>query len=238
MKGISHSKWRLLFLISLVVMIIFSGASSLSIFVNADNPNPGVYSKDSKPFGIPYADWLTKWNQWFIQIPAVVNPREHYTPENCATGQSGPVWFLTDILKGKEERTCTIAAGKAILIPILSGSCWDDNTDPSLKTEQGLTHCATAGNQYGLISATLDGRKLKTLDSYRTQSGFFNITVPKNNVFNNVPGTWKAKVDGFFVFLEPLPAGMHDLHTTVSVANPIQPSYNYAADLTYHLVVP
>jgi hypothetical protein len=114
----------------------------LSLLAKADNLNPGIYSKDAKPFGISYGDWLAKWNQWFIQIPKGVNPRENYTSERCATGQSGPVWFLTDILKGKEVRTCTIPAGKAILIPVLSGSCWDDNTDPSLKTEQGLTHCA------------------------------------------------------------------------------------------------
>jgi hypothetical protein len=122
-------------------------------------------------------------------------------------------------------------------MPVLSGSCWDDNTDPTIKTEQGLTHCAMAGNEYGVIGATIDGRKVQNLDSYRTQSGFFNITVPKNNVFNNVPGTWKAKVDGFFLFLQPLPVGTHDIHTTVSVTNPIQPSYNYTADLTYHLIV-
>ena len=34
-----------------------------------------------------------------------------------------------------------------------------------------------------------------------------------------------------------LPVGTHDLHTTVSVTNPIQPAYNYAADLTYQLIV-
>jgi hypothetical protein len=144
---------------------------------------------------------------------------------------------LADILKGKEERSCTVPAGKAILLPTLSGSCWDDNTDPSLKTDEGLTHCAMAGNEYGVISATFDGRKLQNLDSYKTQSGFFNITVPKNNVFNNVPGTWKATVAGTYVFLKSLSPGRHDLHTTVSVTNPIQPSYNYAADLTYHLLV-
>ena len=90
--------------------------------------NPGVYSKDSKPFGISYGDWLAKWNQWFIQIPSAVNPREHYTPERCATNQSGPVWFLTDILKGKEERNWMIPEGKAVLLPTLSGVCWDDKT--------------------------------------------------------------------------------------------------------------
>jgi hypothetical protein len=237
MKYFSNLKWQLLLFISLGIMAIFISASSLSIFVNADNLNPGVYSKDSKPYGIPYGEWIAKFNQWFIQIPNAVNPREHYTPEVCNTAQSGPVWFLADILKGKADRTCTIPAGKAILLPTLSGICWDDKTNPTQSTEQGLTDCAKAGNEYGLISATLDGKKIQNLESYRAQSPFFNITVPKDNVFNNVPGIWKAKGDGFFVFLEPLPPGMHTLHTTVSVINPKQPTYNYASDLTYHLMV-
>ena len=128
MNDFSNLKWRLLLFISLGIMAIFSNVSSLNIFVNADNLNPGVYSKDSKPFGIPYGDWLAKYNQWFIQIPTAVHPREHYTPDRCATDSKWPCVVLTDVLKGKEERTCTIPAGKAILMPALSGICWDDNT--------------------------------------------------------------------------------------------------------------
>ena len=120
---------------------------------------------------------------------------------------------------------------------MLSGSCWDDNTDPSIKTDSGLLHCASAGNEFGVIGATLDGKKLENLDSYRTHSGFFKIVVPKDNVFNNIPGTWKAVTEGFYLFLKPLSPGKHDLHLTTSVSNPVQPSYNYAADLLYHLDV-
>jgi hypothetical protein len=237
MNDFKYLKWNLLFIITLNITAILSNALSFNIFVNADNLNPGIYSKDSKPFGIPYGDWLARWNQWFIQIPTAIHPREYYTPERCVIDQSGPVWFLADVLKGKEERTCTIPAGKAILLPILSNSCWNDNTDPLQATDQGLINCATSGNEHGVKRAIIDGREIKNLDSYRTQSPFFNITVPKDNVFNNVPGVWKAKIDGFFVFLEPLSPGIHTLHTTVSVLNPIQPQLNYAADLTYHLII-
>ena len=63
------------------------------------------------------------------------------------------------------------------------------------------------------------------------------MTIPKDNIFQASAGTFKAMVDGFFVFLEPLPPGKHDIHFTVSVTNPIKPSYDYAADPTYHLIV-
>ncbi len=52
-----------------------------------------------------------------------------------------------------------------------------------------------------------------------SESPFFNITIPENNIYNNTPGVWEANVDGFYLFLEPLPPGNHTLYTTTSVIN-------------------
>ena len=49
--------------------------------------------------------------------------RDAYSEEKCAVDQEGPVWFLADQLGGREERTCPIPAGKAVLIPLLTGEC-------------------------------------------------------------------------------------------------------------------
>jgi hypothetical protein len=204
--------------------------------VKGDNINPGVYPTNSAPYGIPYQQWIAKWWQWNYGLPPGENPRFNYIPEKCANGQQGPVWFLADILTGIENRTCSVPAEKSILVSILSGEC--DRSLPNLHNDQDVRQCAIEGNNYGTISATLDGVKLHNLDSYRTQSGFFNITIPADNIFKNKnPGTYKAFVDGFFVFLQPLRPGTHDLHLTVSVVNPINPTYNYAADWNYHLIV-
>jgi hypothetical protein len=37
------------------------------------------------------------------------------------------------------------------------------------------------------------------------------------------------------VFLEPPSPGKHDLRLSTSVLNPTTPSYNYAAEVVYHL---
>jgi hypothetical protein len=229
-----------------VLLVILSGVIltlstfSLTTSVKADNMNPGLYAKDSRPFGISYENWINKWWQWNMGIPSAEHPRDHYTPSRCTVNQSGPVWFLADLLSGKQERTCTIPAGKAILVPLLTGNCDADSTTPNApasESDPNLIQCAKAGNEYGAISSSLDGRNLQKLDQYRTLTGFFNLTVPKDNVFNNRPGTWRSVNDGFFVFLEPLPSGKHDLHLKTNVINPINPSYNYSADLLYHLIV-
>ena len=162
------------------------------------------------------------------------HPRDNYTPEKCQANQRGPVWFLADQLGGREERTCTIPAGKSIFIPLLVGEC--ENSTPELKTDEDLRRCASAGNEYGVIEATVDGVKLKNLEQYRTQSGFFNITIVDGNIYDAPAGTFRGFADGFSVFLEPLPPGKHDVDLKVSVLNPIEPSYNYNADWTYHLM--
>jgi hypothetical protein len=91
----------------------------------------------------------------------------------------------------------------------------------------------------GAIEATVDGVKLKDLESYRTQSGYFNSSIVENDIYNSPAGDYRAFADGYFVFLEPLPTGKHDVNLKVSVLNSVEPSYNYNADWTYHLnVVP
>ena len=179
----------------------------------------------------------SKWWQWNIGISPAEHPRDHFTPQGCTINQNGSVWFLPDILSGKEERTCTISHEKAILVPLLTAMCDDDNTDPNIKTDEGLRKCAMQGNEYGVLSASLDGSKLQDLNQYRTQTRFFNLTLPKDNFCNCVPGTFKTMADGFFVFLKPLHVGKHDLVLTTSVSNPVAPSFNYAAESIYHLII-
>jgi hypothetical protein len=218
-----------------VVMIssIFVMFIPYSTSVRADDINPGVYSKDSAPYGIPYGEWIAKWWNWTFSIPKGEHPRDDFTPEKCSANQEGPVWFLADQLGGTEERTCTIPAGKAILIPLLTGECGYDN--PEVKNDEELRKCAMAGDEHGVVEATIDGVRLKDLATYRAQSGFFNSTLVENNIYDIPVGTYRAFADGYFVFLEPLPPGKHIVNLKVSVLNPIEPSYNYNADWTYHL---
>jgi hypothetical protein len=223
----------MLFVMSLLVVMLSPYLTS----VRADSINPGVFSKDSSPNGAPYGDWVAKWWNWTLSIPKDQHPRDDYTPEKCTVNQNGPVWFLADQLGGREERTCTIPEGKAILIPLLTGECGYEV--PEVKNDEDMRKCASAGNEHGAIEATIDGVKLKDLESYRTQSGYFNSSIVENNIYDSPAGDYRAFADGYFVFLEPLPAGKHDAHLKVSVLNPVETGYNYNADWTYHLnVVP
>ncbi len=111
-------------------------------------------------------------------------------------------------------------------------------TIPDVKNDADMRTCASAGNGYGVIQATVDGVKMKNLETCRA-SRYFNSSIVANNIYDSPAGRYRAFADGFFVFLEPLSAGNHDVHLKVSVLNPIKTNYNYNADWTYHLnVVP
>ena len=71
----------------------------------------------------------------------------------------------------------------------------------------------------------------------RTRSGFFDITYPQDNLYDVPAGTYKAVVDGYYAFIEPLPHGEHLVRIDASVNNPTDPSYNFAYEVLYHMNV-
>jgi hypothetical protein len=222
---------------SILLLAISTGfvISQIVLSAYSQNNSSAVYSKESTPYGVPYKDWIARWWQWNVGIPSSQHPRDHYTPEKCTVNQNGPVWFIPDILTGKEERTCTIPEGKAILVPLITGEC--DNSESPRQSDDDLRLCSTAGDEYGAISATLDGQKIENLESYRTATDFFNLTYVKDNIFETPGGTYRGVADGFFVFLKPLSVGNHELQVKSSVTNPTTPSYNFASEALYHLKI-
>ena len=89
--------------------------------VQAISLNPGIYSTDESPFGIPYSSWIARWWNWTAGISNTEHPRD-FAERTCDVSQSWKdVWFLPDILNGKIVRECQVPAGKAIFIPITTG---------------------------------------------------------------------------------------------------------------------
>lgn len=236
MKHRGSIEWRSPIPIAFVIMIILSLIFPLKVG-NANNLIPDLYPKESKPFNATYGEWIARYFNWSAQIPEPVHPREHYTPERCSTNQSSPVWFLGEIFVGNETRTCTIPSDMAILLPTQSGVCWNDGKDIIPMDANGALRCAMECDDFAMVNATIDG-KFTNLESYRTQSPFFEITVVEDNVWGDPAGKFKGAVaDGYFVFLEPLPPGNHTLVTKTGVSNPINPLCNIGNALTYNLII-
>jgi predicted secreted protein with PEFG-CTERM motif len=197
-----------------------------------------VYSPDSAPYGTSYQEWTTIWWTWFISIPTDQNPINDHTGVMCTEYQDGPVWFLLGSGGGKAERSCTVPAGKAILIPNIIIEC-SYAEDQSLQDVADLEMCAKEGIDVTTeIWTTIDGESLPESEIYRVKSEPFNFTFPENNVFSAPAGPTQGVSDGYWTFIRPLPPGNHTIHLGgVQVDYTVTTPTNFVEDSTYHLTI-
>ena len=198
-----------------------------------------VFPINSKPFGKTYGEWSATWWQWAVLTPTEKSPLKDNIGVNCAQSQSGPVWFLAGTFGGAAVRTCTIPAGKAVMFPIYNAEC-SYVEYPQYKTESELRACAKdQADKVTNLDASIDGLKIEDLQQkYRAQSPLFDLKLPNNNVFGLSPGPTKSVADGFWIILQPLSVGKHELHFSgASVDFTSSGTLNFATEVTYHLIM-
>jgi hypothetical protein len=212
----------------------FAWAQSPSI--NTSSSNPAILPPDSQPYGLSYGQWTAKWWQWVHSIPTANNPMLDQTGEDCtqAQNQTGPIWFLAGTGGGSVERTCTLPAGKAILLPIINvvGVRTAGETEEEL-----LTGIKESIDTISTLEASVDGIPLQNLSNYRIQSPFFNDTLPNDNLLGVPEGTYPAISDGYWVFLEPLPPGQHEIRLRGAVIDPTGITPSFETVVIYHLII-
>ena len=176
------------------------------------DPNFGLFAPDSKPFGLTYAEWTARWWQWVLSVPRTENPLIDQNGKNCAINQAGPVWFLSGTLKGLAERSCTIPADKAILIPVI-------NYEASTAQGDGITGEELAVlakfemDQITNIQAMINGTNVNDLKQYRIKSHAFDVKLPVDNVLGLPAQTTKMVSEGYWIFLKPQKSGECDLYS-------------------------
>lgn len=218
---------------SLVILSILLGIGTQA---PAENPNPGVFPPESRPFGATYNEWTARWWEFMVSIPAPSNPILDTTGADCGIGQSGPVWFLGGAGAEGISRQCMIPVGKAILFPVINAEC---STAEFIAGVNGpdLAPCARdLINLVDSLSASVDGVPLRDLSIYRFQSPQFTFVIPPNTPpnppdvlsvldFGNPPtallpaGPSPSVSDGFWIMLAPLSVGTHTItfHGTISL---------------------
>jgi hypothetical protein len=206
--------------------------------------NPGVLSPDSHPFGKTYQEWSNVWYQWALSIPVpAANPQSHplfdETGANCASGQTGHVWFLGGVFNasGTVVRNCKVPTGTALFFPIVNFEV-DRITPPVLDLPGMRSLLDEALSQVSALNAEVDGVSIDNLSHYNTGSNgpTFSVTLPDNNIYQffgfDVPaGTYQPLISGgYYLMLAPLPPGEHTIHFTGI-------NGGFLLDITYHLIV-
>lgn len=207
--------------------LISSAACQISSATEANhrNPNPELYRKDARPFGVDMETWAERLTQWIYRQPLEANPVLDQTGEDCAVDQDGPVWFIPPIdgppvFSG--TRTCTIPRHKAILLDIGNGlAMYPRPTIATYQPNLGETLHAFLARRVDAVMDTvdflavsLDGRELEDVLSYRFVSkDLFELIgdLSIKAAYDSRILGWgmPAVSDGFFMMFKPLRPGPH-----------------------------
>jgi hypothetical protein len=224
-------------LIAILIPLQVSGQSAL-----AQNDDSPLFLLNERPFGITNGEWTAKWWKWLMEIPQPQNPAVDLDGTYCSMGQSDPnVWFITGTFGGKADRKCEIPFGKAIFF----GHGYECSTaeTPNLKTYGELLNCASEELKTlvdpSMFAATLDGKPLSNLTSYKAISPPFKVNLPENNIWGVKGGLTLAAANGYFIFLKPLDRGNHTF-TVSSMSAPSQVSATnppQTLDVKYNFII-
>jgi hypothetical protein len=209
------------------------------IAIAEKNPNPGVIPVNSNTYGKTYGEWSAEWWKWALSIPDSKNPVKDESGKFGAEGQSGKVWFLAGTWgKTGVSRICTIPAGKALFFPIVNYECSKIEGNGNNKKELLANTTPTIDN-VTVKEVKVDGKSLKKLDKYRVTSKLFVFRLPPDNVLGIPTGprgsSSIAVSDGYWIMLEPLPAGKHtiEIHGEIKVSD----DFTFKTQVTYYLTV-
>jgi hypothetical protein len=211
---------RLLIPILFIIILSWNGIITVTATTTeATRSTFDIFTIDSSPYGTPYSEWVAKWWTWWVGIPIDKHPvKDYYDSERCSVMQSGPVWFLPDIIpgEGKINYNCNVPLGKAIMLPITTTFC--DNSTEGPMTDIEIVECAdNILTPLNNMKVTVAGKNVD-LDGSLVKTDFFNITIPENpiDIWGTInPGTYKALATGYFVFLHDLSSGEHNIEMRV-----------------------
>lgn len=217
------------FLLAFLGLILFMGFYNIGYkLTNAYAQKPLVFSVQENPYNKTFAEWAAWWWNHHLSVPdikenaSLAHPRDKYSPEKCSwTQDNGPVWWLPDgtdraDVTQPEIRECTIPQGKALLVQIVGSGC---SKGEGFKDEQELTNCAVWVLPTAGFSAKIDGVEvMNTNKDANDRQRFYvepfrtNLTYVQNSYYREVkPGTYDGMVAGYYLFVQPLPPGSHEI---------------------------
>ena len=204
-----------------------------------------VANINTTPHGQTYGRWAAQWYQWVFGIPAAKNPLLDATGANCTERQVDEVWFLAGSnAAGSVVRSCTIPAQKALFFPLINNAYGAFLNDPAPTRTDEFIRAQAACTLPVNIEVWIDDVKVQKPTQYFTGPGgspspVFTAQLPPNNILG-LDETFIQELvltpsaeQGYYLFVEALPAGKHVIRWLASGCTPAVA----AQDITYHLQV-
>lgn len=232
-----------------LAFLLMASAESAQALKPARDAAPTTYSQSSGKqgqsgkqrgnatpvvYGQTIGNWGQAWWQWVSNFPAAEDPILQNGSVDCAAGQSGKVWYLAGTFGGSADRSCSIKKGKAIFFPLFNGIYWTPEDCPDEASCR-----AGVGASVDTVSnwtCTVDGTPCVWFTQIvRAQSDARPLNIPAGSsftAFGYAPGLRQISIaDGYWVMLDPLPRGTHEIHFTATTSG------GFSLDVTYHLTV-
>jgi hypothetical protein len=233
--------------LGLATTFILCAAGFLKAEGNDRSHNVPIVPPDARFQGLSYGEWMARFNQWFLSVPAADNPGLLGNEDKLAIGQPDHLWFLTNTLP-VVNRSFTVPTGTGLFAMIFGGEldnffCTDPDTHHTV--EELRASLKSIVDSFTDIQVQVDGETVENVVRYRATTPEFSSTLPSDNIVqaqgcsDALPGTYAPMVgDGYFLILPPLPVGEHTIHETgVYRVNPSDPTQDVPVDVLWHVTV-
>lgn len=205
-----------------------------------------MFSRKSKPYGISWKEWAAAWWIWCSLEADESNPAADETGKYCARNQNYPnTWFLAGTFGGTAVRHCIVPNSKSILFPIVTNRI-SFAEHSYLRTKEELRKYARSDLDHATIcEASVDGQKLRNLQSYRVRTDLFHFSGPETETRKWSPASCQAISDGYWVYLRPLDTGEHKIKFVgeklrfdeISIDNHSEDKPKFRVDVSYLLTI-
>ena len=172
-----------------------------------------------------------------MQFPLSDSPITAHGDTDCSRGQAGKIWFLAGNFGGAAgepnptTRRCAIKSGKALFIPLANGLFFapEDGADVDA-VRRGVNVQMDAITE---LELRVDGVVIADPFAYRASSppgGFaldFGPLLADFGLSTQPDPRDPAVADGYWILLEPLSTGRHEIHIHSANAGSFQLDVKY-----------
>jgi hypothetical protein len=179
----------------------------------------------------PSGELTAVWWQEFAKRSAHPAADTESVLGRCSVNVDDVILLAGAVSNDPVQRSCRIAHGKKLLVPLINGEC--STAEGQGETAAELRACARAqADQFTDLFLRIDGVKVADPQRLRVASEPFVLDAAKDNVFGIPAGRTLSVADGYWALIGPLSLGKH----TLSFGGAFQPP-TFTPSTTYTIRV-
>jgi hypothetical protein len=223
-----HSQFRTVLVLSLVLLL-----ATTSMAGAKGGANLRILPPKARVQGLTYGEWMARWWEYTLTIPASQNPLTGGSGANCVFQQVGKVGLVVANSTLGVPINCEVPAGTLLYMEVLGAECSTLEPPPFYGGNEAELRACAQGFVLSDLAASIDGVEVKNLSKYIFTSPLYEFTVPEDNIFGVPAWTTGQSVGyGAYLMLTPLKPGKHTIHLHASV-----PNLGFTADKVFDLTV-